>query len=166
MNRAFLLRRYDWKGKLFSRNHFYPLLPCSLRFFLSTLPSSLLPNDSQFLPLHVFINRHEIVPGIARKTIQQETRVHTGVKSGLPIDSSQPLVDSPSPMANKTVSIRMKRYHPQRRVTRNFHEGYSPFFSYLPLPFFTTLSRGLHQPPLSLRSLRFVMLRTHWPKAF
>lgn len=88
------------KGKLFSRNHFY-LLPCSLRFFLSTLPSSLFPNDSQFLPLHVFIRRHEIVPGIAGKTVEQETRVHTGLKSGLPIDSSQPLVDSPPPWLTK-----------------------------------------------------------------
>lgn len=42
-----------------------------------------------------------IVPGIAGKTVEQETRVHTGVKSGLPIDSSQPLVDSPPPWLTK-----------------------------------------------------------------
>lgn len=69
--------------------------------------------------------------------IESWARVHTGVKSGLPIDAEQPLAGEPScvPWLAKS-PLYEPDDSPTRRVTRNFHErSIHPFLPYLPFPF-------------------------------
>lgn len=132
MNRVFLPRRYDWKGKLFSRNHFYPLLLYDSFYPPFHLP--LFPTIAN--SFHYTCLSAGIVAGIARKTVEQETRVHTGVKSGLPIDSSQPLVDNPPPWLTKAPLYEWNDSTPDGVSRETFTKATHPFFFfYLSLPF-------------------------------